>query len=166
MPLQFSLANQSSVTYLSQPQTHAQSRSTIGQVCYIASLTLQYLQFCMQLTKANEAELQNFHAKNAYEINSYNCLWALCNSIDKCKLQYWIDHFFVFLLRLNTEGIKMGKVSYKPRKLHFLLLSSSLPHHNLCLSKHSLQWFPHTQLSYHLQLQHYLCSQIHPLKGF
>ena len=57
MPLQFTLANQSPVTYFSQSQTHTQSRSTIGQVCYIiACLTLQYLYLCTQLTKAYTAE--------------------------------------------------------------------------------------------------------------
>ena len=34
MPLQFTLANQSPVTYFSQSQTNAQYRSIIGQVCY------------------------------------------------------------------------------------------------------------------------------------
>ena len=38
MPLQFTLANQSPVTYLCQSQTHAQSCSTIGQ-CLLYSLS-------------------------------------------------------------------------------------------------------------------------------
>ena len=38
MPLQFTLVNQSPVTYLSQSQTHTQSRSTIGQ-CLLYSLS-------------------------------------------------------------------------------------------------------------------------------
>ena len=89
--------------------------------------------------------------QNAYEINSYNCIWALCNSIGKCKLQHWTDHFFVFQLIPKTEVIKQGKVSYKHRKLRFL--PQSLHESSTSLSvavKHPLQWFHHNQPNYHL----------------
>ena len=73
-------------------------------------------------------QLTQWICKIAYEINSYECLWALCNSIDNCKLQHWTDYLFVFLLIPNTEVIKQGKVSpgnfasfFRARVFHIII---------------------------------------------
>ena len=100
---------------------------------------------------------------NANAWNSYNFVQALCSSVGKWKLQHWTNHFSVFQRIPNTEVIKQGKVNYKMKKLRFLFQCLSLPNHYLCLSKHPLQWFHHTQLNYHFHL-HRFWSQIHPLK--
>ena len=57
MPLQFTLVNQSPVTYLSQSQPHAQSCSTIGQ-CLLYSLSLTAVSLVLyELTTAYVAKL-------------------------------------------------------------------------------------------------------------